>query len=591
MPELAQRLIDLETAGLLRPAARLPDLEYVFQHALVQDAAYWSLLKAERRAIHRRIGEALEHADPARRAQLALPLAHHFQAAGDPRALHYLTLAGDQALAAYANQEAERHYRAALDLAPAAAQRAGLLAALGETLARQSQYSAAIATWRAALDGYRQLGDLDGLAGIYARMTRAAGDGGDPVQALAISREGLAALPPGRDTAAMAALFHAAATTCFHNGLPAEARRWATAALALAHELGEPGIEAEALTTLALLSGDPPALRLASLARALALAEAAGLLAIASRVHNNMAVVMEDLVGDLRGARDHYLQARAIARRRGVAAHELLYLSNAAGTSLWLGDLAAGAAFLAAMRQLLATTGPLAAAAASIALREAALLRYQGDLPAARQGLEACRAAAQARGDLQELSGADNYLGDLLLEWGDADAAAVVLAEAIAIGDRGLGWGSVLPGCLLSGLYARQGRLDDARRLLAEAQQAAGPNPGFYEQEALALATGRVAWAAGDLSASLAGFAAAAAVESRLGLRWYYARTLEEWAAVYLARDTPGDRMQARSLWQEAQMIFENLDIVYYAARARGQVESLAGPLPGRDDRGEQETP
>src|SRR5258707_1278240 len=87
--------------------------------------------------------------------------------------------------------------------------------------------------------------------------------------------------------------------------------------------------------------------------------------------------------------------------RRGVAAHELLYLSNAAGTSLWLGDLAAGAAFLATMRQLLATTGPLAAAAASIALREAALLRYQGDLPAARQGLEACRAAAQARGGLQ----------------------------------------------------------------------------------------------------------------------------------------------------------------------------------------------
>jgi tetratricopeptide (TPR) repeat protein len=52
----------LESKGLIRLAAIDPELEYLFRHALVQDAAYESLLKQERRALHRQVGEALEAA-------------------------------------------------------------------------------------------------------------------------------------------------------------------------------------------------------------------------------------------------------------------------------------------------------------------------------------------------------------------------------------------------------------------------------------------------------------------------------------------------------------------------------------------------
>jgi len=47
----------LEASGLVQVAAMVPELEYLFRHALVQDAAYSSLLKQDRRALHRLAAE------------------------------------------------------------------------------------------------------------------------------------------------------------------------------------------------------------------------------------------------------------------------------------------------------------------------------------------------------------------------------------------------------------------------------------------------------------------------------------------------------------------------------------------------------
>src|SRR5262249_56081997 len=50
------RLVDAE---LLYARGMPPDAHYVFKHALVQDAAYGSLLKSRRRELHRRVAEVL----------------------------------------------------------------------------------------------------------------------------------------------------------------------------------------------------------------------------------------------------------------------------------------------------------------------------------------------------------------------------------------------------------------------------------------------------------------------------------------------------------------------------------------------------
>jgi tetratricopeptide (TPR) repeat protein len=101
------QLDTLEAKGLIRLASLRPELEYLFRHALVQDAAYGSLLKQERRELHGRVGDALEELYPDRREELAPVLAMHFEQAGESeKAIDYFAAAGQHALKGNAIQEA-----------------------------------------------------------------------------------------------------------------------------------------------------------------------------------------------------------------------------------------------------------------------------------------------------------------------------------------------------------------------------------------------------------------------------------------------------------------------------------------------------
>jgi predicted ATPase len=79
---LNPHLTHLETSGLIQLAQEHPELEYLFRHALVQDAAYESLLLADRQRLHLLVGEALERLFAERLAEFAPMLGHHFMVAG-----------------------------------------------------------------------------------------------------------------------------------------------------------------------------------------------------------------------------------------------------------------------------------------------------------------------------------------------------------------------------------------------------------------------------------------------------------------------------------------------------------------------------
>src|SRR5262249_9415527 len=59
-PELASALDRLIAAGLLFRQGVPPYATYLFKHALVQDAAYGTLLCERRRALHARVAETIE---------------------------------------------------------------------------------------------------------------------------------------------------------------------------------------------------------------------------------------------------------------------------------------------------------------------------------------------------------------------------------------------------------------------------------------------------------------------------------------------------------------------------------------------------
>jgi tetratricopeptide (TPR) repeat protein len=113
------QLHTLEAKGLIRLAAVRPELEYLFRHWLVQDAAYGSLLKQERRILHGQVGEALETLYPDRRAELAAVLAMHFEQAGETdRAIGYYIEAGTYGLKRNAIHEAFAAFDRAAALLP-----------------------------------------------------------------------------------------------------------------------------------------------------------------------------------------------------------------------------------------------------------------------------------------------------------------------------------------------------------------------------------------------------------------------------------------------------------------------------------------
>ena len=119
---LDQQLGDLQRMNLITLAARLPEIEFIFRQALVQELAYSSILRKNRREYHLRVGKAIETLFPDQLEEQAIVLAHHFSAAGDqPRAVKYHTMAGDAAFRLFTNKEAAQHYAQALDAAPGAA--------------------------------------------------------------------------------------------------------------------------------------------------------------------------------------------------------------------------------------------------------------------------------------------------------------------------------------------------------------------------------------------------------------------------------------------------------------------------------------
>jgi ABC-type transport system substrate-binding protein/class 3 adenylate cyclase len=111
-------LTELQRLDLVREGRRWPQPEYRFKHALIQEAAYRTLLGETRRELHRRAAEWLERRGEEEDDEQALGLlAHHWLAAEDEdKAVAYLTRAGDHARAEYALDEAIEHYRALLPL-------------------------------------------------------------------------------------------------------------------------------------------------------------------------------------------------------------------------------------------------------------------------------------------------------------------------------------------------------------------------------------------------------------------------------------------------------------------------------------------
>jgi tetratricopeptide (TPR) repeat protein len=148
---LDEYLARLQASELILEKQRLPELEYLFKHALAQEATYASILLQKRRELHAEVGQAIETLFQARLEQFYGQLAHHYALAEAwDKAQFYLLKAGDQAGSIAADAEALNHYQQAVAAYERAfggrldpVQQAVLSRKMGQALVRRGEHSKA----------------------------------------------------------------------------------------------------------------------------------------------------------------------------------------------------------------------------------------------------------------------------------------------------------------------------------------------------------------------------------------------------------------------------------------------------------------
>ncbi len=148
--DLQNGLGQLVENDLLYQRGRGQRAHYVFKHALIQDAAYQSLLKRSRQKYHLQVAELLKERFPETIEAHPDLAAHHYTEAGDTeRAITYWHNAGQLAAGLSAHKETIAHLSKALDLLPALPDDAArssleldLLVAIGPSFVASKGYAA-----------------------------------------------------------------------------------------------------------------------------------------------------------------------------------------------------------------------------------------------------------------------------------------------------------------------------------------------------------------------------------------------------------------------------------------------------------------
>lgn len=154
--EVGQRLDgdlnELQATDLIHEKQHLPELEFMFKHALAQEATYESILMTKRRDLHARVARAIEQLFAERLEEFYGLLAYHYARAEVwDKAQQYLLQAADQAGQLAGDAEVLNLYNQALTAYGRAfgdkwdpVQRAALERKVGEAFFRRGEYPLAL---------------------------------------------------------------------------------------------------------------------------------------------------------------------------------------------------------------------------------------------------------------------------------------------------------------------------------------------------------------------------------------------------------------------------------------------------------------
>jgi class 3 adenylate cyclase/tetratricopeptide (TPR) repeat protein len=504
---------ELRALELIYEKSGVPELAYMFKHALTHDVAYASLLVQRRRHLHRVIGLAIEELYADRLGEYWETLVHHFYEGEDwPRAFEYARKAGDKARAAFANTEAVYFYGRALEVAPRLeiaaetmsaihagkasahfclsefpeanaayrhaietagdhALRARLEAKLGETLVWGHDFDAAVVVARQARETARAAGDpaADAHATFVIGYVHGVRGELDAATSCIAEARRLAAAGPDAARVAQCDVFRA----LMHNwrGQYRAAVEITAPVVAVLEKANELLLLVEVLSHYTITLGGageyPYALDL--LATGIARAESIGDKVWRARMWNTRGWILADL-GAFDAAEEANRRCVEIARQVGTLQIVPELIGNAeanlADLALARGDLAGAGRHLEAVATIVGDHQNewmrwRYGMHYQISAAELALAR--GDLAQARERITACLGTAERTGSRRYLVRANRLLAAAHVAAGDPTTAAQLLAtvvrDARQLGNPPQRWHALLAyGRVLHTL----GRRDDA---------------------------------------------------------------------------------------------------------------------------------
>lgn len=433
-------------AGLVREGERQ---NYVFAHALIQQALYADLSRPRQQRLHRRAGEVLERLPERVREGREAEIADHLLAGGDrARAPRLVLLAGDRAEAFFAHRDAEQRYATALQLAEELDDRQIEVEArekLGGVLTTMARHDEALTMLERAADLYRVAGDLAGEGRVTAQIGFVHHRRGTPREGIARLQSLLQSLaPPGTTTPASPVVFS------LYLAL--------TNLLMLHSEYGEGLVTAERLAGLARDLNDPRLLAQAEIFRgdalwvlgrqedglrvvqhALPLAEAVGdidTLALGLDVQGDILLVR----GELPAARQSRERALELFQRLGDPAKVTYGTASLGWVIFYLGEWPhARRQFERAtdLAQALGSSRVAAYPLIGLAMCDLA----EGNIETAARYLEESVGICEATGSPEPLTYAQELLAERDLITGDPDAARMRLERFLD--HRGIAEGHV----------------------------------------------------------------------------------------------------------------------------------------------------
>ena len=528
---------------------------FTFAHGLVVAALKESTSGLRRNRLHRRVVEALQKLHPNDYEALA----YHYQQANDPtNARLYYTKAAQRAQAIYANREAERYYRAALELSENELEQAGLLGSLGESLFFQSRYEEAIKTWQEAIQAFKDCKDFDHAAHLYARTARAAWYANDKERGLAICREGMTALPIAEETPGMAALLHETARACFFNNLPEEARSLCNEALPMAERLGLTEVQADTLATLGILPNQTLGERIAFLRRAVELAESAGLIATASRAHYNLGGQLLD-AGEVQSARANYIQAYDQARRLGNSSWMYTYLVSVCNTCINLGDFNTARKYAADARALHETIPNQTPPIIYLDLFELIILDLQGEWEKVAEQVRMFPKDTTAPVDVAFTNQTRLILARGMIERHQCTEAIPILEEVLMNIKEGMEEISFMALFLQAVSLTYLGDTDAAQKIIEQVEATKQARESFFMRIYIPWAQAILASRLGEWDKVVSIFPTIIERAEKHALRWHQARFMLNWAELELLGQHVADVEQTRLRMEQARKLFTSM--------------------------------